>query len=114
MTTFSGNFALFFQNIFLQNISKKKGATFHKNVNSTFEEHIIHDDVFGELCAFFLNIFLRNIVIALSRNRSISVPTKCAQTPVFFKVPTVAVSCSFLHKVAHHIAYFHFTNCATH
>ncbi len=48
-----------------------------------------NDDVFMELRTFFEIFFskiwwINQIVITLLRNQSISVPTKCAQTPIFF------------------------------
>ncbi len=48
-----------------------------------------NDDVFGELRPFFDILFsniwrIIRILVALSRNQSISIPTKCAPTPTFF------------------------------
>ncbi len=57
VTTFSGNVALFFWNIFLPNISKKKDSVSQKCHLYFWIMVLPNDDVFGELCAFFSKYF---------------------------------------------------------
>ncbi len=90
MTTFLGNFVLFFRNIFLQNISKKKAQSSAKTSSLLLINGVAQWRCFPRTLSFFFEIFFSKIwwiiriAIALSRNQSISIPTKCTQTPTFF------------------------------
>ncbi len=93
MTTFSGNFALFFRNIFLQNILKKKRSILQKRHLYFWIMVLPNDDVFGGLGTFFSKYFSPKY-----RDRALESVSHFCSNP--FEVPPVAGSCSFLRNTA--------------